>query len=427
MKIKTNDRLSFYTTETLGKSRRITPEGFLVCEGVAIARTGQQLYTTEEIPLEDAGNGEVRIDRTPEEVFREETIASFEGKPVTVEHPDEFVTPENWNRLAVGTVQNVRRGEGLEDDLLLADLLITSADAIAYVNEQLPELSAGYEADYEQTEPGRGLQRSIVGNHVALVERGRAGPRCSIQDGAPTMAKKLSFIDRLRALLKDAEAEEKKEELKEEAKAEESEEKKEEAKDEAGDIESRLARLEAILSKLVPMEEEEHGTSLDAEEGEEKKEKAEDSDEEEKEETADTILEAETAEKADTGMTYTGDALKQIVARAEILAPGIAMPTGDAFKAKDAAPKLMRKALETAVSTEDGKACVSPFLMGRDLKKLTGDALAGVFNGSAELMRVRNNDKGRRSGVTTNDFGRATSVSDLNARNREFWANRSAR
>lgn len=413
MKLKTKDRTAFYTVESLGKSREITPEGFLLCKGVAIARTGQQLYTSEEIPLEDAGNGEIRIDRTPDEVFRDETIASFEGKPVTVEHPDEFVTPENWNRLAVGTVQNVRRGEGLEDDLLVADLLITAADAIAYVNEKLPELSAGYEADYEQTEPGRGMQRNIVGNHVALVERGRAGPRCSIQDGEKPMAKKQSFLDRLRALLKDAEAEakEEKEESKDEAPEGKEDEGKAESKDEAGDIDARLTRIEAILAKLVPLEEQEHGQSLDSDE-----------EEGEKEETADTVIEPETTEKADVGTTYTGDAFKAVVARAEILSPGIAVPTGDAIKAKDAAPKLMARALENAMASEAGKACVTPFLMGRELKTLTGDALAGVFAGSAELMRVRNNDKGARSAISTQDFGKATSVADINARNREFWA-----
>ena len=68
-------------------------------------------------------------------------------------------------------------GEGIDNDLLLADLVITDPVAIEYINKELPEVSAGYEAEYEQTEPGRGVQREIVGNHTALVLRGRAGPR----------------------------------------------------------------------------------------------------------------------------------------------------------------------------------------------------------------------------------------------------------
>ena len=433
MKKKTKDRMGFYTVEQLGKTREVTPEGFLLCRDVPIARTGMQLYSSDEVPIEDTGNGEVRVERTPEEVFRDETIASFEGKPVTVEHPNDFVTPENWNQLSVGVVQNVRRGDGIKDDLLLADLLITSADAIAYVNESLPEVSCGYEADYEQTEPGRALQRNIVGNHVALVERGRAGLRCAIQDhekeppmktkDAPSLlarlmkAIKLGDSEEIEKAMKDAE-----EETPEQKAAREAEEKKKAQDEAAKNLEARIAKIEAILAKLVSVEEEEHNENFDENtqgQGEEGK----------KEQTGDDILEAETAgsNPEAVGKVLSGDSLKTLVSRAEILSPGIAIPSGDAIKSKGAAPALMRKALDRAMTTEDGKACVEPFLMGRDIKKLTGDALLGVFNGSAELMRARNNDKGRCSGVSVKDFGKASSVADINARNRDFWANRTAR
>jgi uncharacterized protein len=199
------DRMNFYAPGALGKSRRTTPEGFLVCEGVAIARTGQQLYSEMELPLEGDAQGKIVVDRPSDEVFREQTIASFEGKPVTVEHPNEFVSPETWKKLAVGVVQNVRQGEGIDDEFLMADLLITDKDAIKYVNKELPELSCGYDSDYEQPEAGRGIQRNIVGNHVALVERGRAGPRCAIKDSKPTgvtkMSEKTKFLDKLGRLL----------------------------------------------------------------------------------------------------------------------------------------------------------------------------------------------------------------------------------
>jgi hypothetical protein len=44
------------------------------------------------------------------------------------------------------------------------------------------EVSAGYDAAYEQLGPGRARQYEIVGNHTALVERGRCGPACAIGD-----------------------------------------------------------------------------------------------------------------------------------------------------------------------------------------------------------------------------------------------------
>lgn len=418
----THDRNAFYLTGKIGEKRSTTPEGFLVCHDVPIARTGTQLYTSDEVPIEPGPDGLVRIGRDADEVFSQATISSFEGKPVTVNHPDEFVNPENWKNLTVGFVQNVRRGDGIFNDLLLADLVITDADGIEYVNRELPEVSCGYEADYEQTDAGYGMQLNIIGNHVALVDRGRAGSRCAIQDSAPTEDKmgkeKKNWLDRLRALVKDAEAEEKekeKEEEEEEVKDEfpdKEDEGQEEKKTSDADVfEQRLARLESVINKLIPMEEAEHGQQLDADPEEKEKE----------EETVDTIIEPEEADKFDTGTVLTGDSLKAVIARAEILAPGIAIPTGDAAKGKHVVPRLQLKAIQTAMTTADGKAIVKPFLMGRKLGKLTFDQLSMVFTGAAELMRARNNAS-LMSSTPTKDFGKPASVEAINAKNKEFWA-----
>ena len=70
-----------------------TPEGFLICHNVPIARTGQQLYLGSETPFKELpSNDTVKIVRHPEEVFSKATLASFEGKPVTDDHPLEDVT-----------------------------------------------------------------------------------------------------------------------------------------------------------------------------------------------------------------------------------------------------------------------------------------------------------------------------------------------
>lgn len=418
MKI-TRDRNAFYLTGKIGEKRSTTPEGFLVCHDVPIARTGTQLYTSDEVPIDPGPDGLVRIGRDADEVFSQATISSFEGKPVTVNHPDEFVNPENWKNLTVGFVQNVRRGEGIFDDLLIADLVITDADGIEYVNRELPEVSCGYEADYEQTDAGYGMQLNIIGNHVALVDRGRAGSRCAIQDSIPKEeqmgTKKKSFMDRLRELMRDAEAEEEKkeeEEVKDEFpdKEDEKEEKEDKKTSDADAFESRLNRIEAIINKLVPMEEAEHGQQLDGEP------------EKEEEETVDTIIEPEEADKVDTGTVLTGDSFKAVVARAEILCPGISIPTGDAAKGKKAIPRLQLKAIQSAMTTDDGKAVVEPFLMGRELGKLTFDQLSAVFTGAAELMRAKNNASLSPGKVSTKDFGKPASVDQINAKNREFWA-----
>jgi hypothetical protein len=183
----TNDR-GFFAPEQLGRSRRLTPEGYLVCEGVPIARTGTHLYHEQDLSqggesaIKGDSNGVISVRRPDEEVFRPETVASFEGKSITIEHPPEFIGPHNQKEHEVGHMQNVRRGTGSESDLLLADLLVKDPQAIAYVNRELPQLSSGYDAGYEQDRPGQAVQRNIVGNHVALVRRGRAGPRVTVRD-----------------------------------------------------------------------------------------------------------------------------------------------------------------------------------------------------------------------------------------------------
>lgn len=425
MQVRTQDDAGrWFTPETLSARQRMTPEGFLLCEAVPIARTGTLIYDESEIPVEGGPGGLVTIERNADEVFRAETMASFEGKPVTLSHPDEFVTPANWRQLSVGIVQNVRRGTDVEQDLMLADLLITDAEAIELVrrdndpnSERLRQVSCGYDADYEQLAPGRGRQTTIVGNHVALVERGRCGPRCAIGD-SDTMSKtkKRSFADRLRAafMSKDAEAAEELAKEAETADEDEDDEDKEKAK--TGDS----ATLAAILKEVRTLS----GRVGDMEAKLE--EQTADEDEEESEETTDDVLEAERAKAnpAAGGETYTGDsaALTDLRSRAEILVPGITFGTRDGkVKVADHICSCQRQALIKAMANDDGKAVVEPFLFGRALDKLTADQVAAAFNGASELAKVRNNDKAARTASATRDFGKTKSIAEINAANKQHW------
>jgi hypothetical protein len=175
----------FLTVERLGPMQSLTPEGFLVIRNVPLARTGPQLYSDQEIPIQGDAGGRIVIDRDPEEVFRPSTLSSLNGKAVTLDHPDDDVTPENFKALLVGTVINPRRGERVLDNLLLGDLIIYDPAAIKAIRDgDVREVSVGYKADYEETGIGRGRQRNIVCNHLALVQDGRCGPTCRIGDKA---------------------------------------------------------------------------------------------------------------------------------------------------------------------------------------------------------------------------------------------------
>uniref|UniRef100_A0A3B0M7S0 DUF2213 domain-containing protein n=1 Tax=Arsenophonus endosymbiont of Trialeurodes vaporariorum TaxID=235567 RepID=A0A3B0M7S0_9GAMM len=181
--------MKYFFKTRLGNTRYQIADGSLLCKNVPIARTGTQVYSALDLPnLKPDSQGQIFVERHSDEVFRPETLASFEGMSVTLRHPEDaegnviFVDTDNWRDLAQGHVQNVRRGEGEQTDLIIADLIIKDALAIEEINNGNDEVSCGYDAQYEQIAPGIARQYEIVGNHVALVPKGRAGIRCAIGD-----------------------------------------------------------------------------------------------------------------------------------------------------------------------------------------------------------------------------------------------------
>ncbi|MBR2602184.1 MAG: DUF2213 domain-containing protein, partial [Clostridia bacterium] len=125
----------------------------------------------------------IPVERTAEEVFSAACMASVEGMPVTDDHPAsaEGVTAENIRYLQKGHAMNIRRGPPPEDDLLMADLIITDPRLIEEILGGKREISCGYNYVLSE-ENGKYYQREIRGNHVAVVDAGRAGPRVCIKD-----------------------------------------------------------------------------------------------------------------------------------------------------------------------------------------------------------------------------------------------------
>lgn len=423
---QTKDRSNFYTVGKLGKTREVTPEGYLLCRDVPLACTGSLLYGEGEVPV-TADAGLIVITRGDDDLFSPQTMASFEGKPITNDHPDDWVTPNNWKELSKGVAQNVRRGEGIEDHLLIADLLVQDKDAIEAIQGGKVEISLGYDADYTEISKGKGTQSNIIGNHVALVDKGRCGSRCSIGD-KQMAKKKLSFADRIRNLVKTKDSDEA-EKL---AKAVEDQEPDLKTEDEDEDESNSKTNdaLNLILKKLKTVDadiQELKAKSEDSDETEDDDDESETKDSDDETETKDDILEAEKAEKADVGTTYTGDSLQDLRSRAEILAPGLKLPTLDSAS-KDIAKvanAAKRNALKQAYATADGLKTIGPFVGGANanIDALPAHTIDAAFVGASELIKQQNNLKGVRTGVTTKDFGRAAPTpSDINAKNRAFWS-----
>ena len=171
-------------------SRQMTAEGYLVAPG-HIARTGVQEYRAYELGLDADGMDPmkvIRLHRPAEEVFDPASMASFENKPITIEHPPVAVTADNWAELAKGEVRDVSRS----GDLMVGTLLIKAKDAVKALQDGKVQLSNGYTFELDMT-PGTaadgraydGVQRNIRGNHVALVDAARCGSACRIADSQP--------------------------------------------------------------------------------------------------------------------------------------------------------------------------------------------------------------------------------------------------
>lgn len=154
--------------------------GCLICFNVPIARTGTYQYLREELGLE--GTGIVTVYREPNEVFDLRTIASFNGKAFTDTHPSVDVTADNWSIYSKGELTDVRRGKGAMSNFLVADILVRDPIVINEIESGAKrEVSAGYECEYVERD-GKIYQTAIRGNHVALVQAGRAGSAVRIND-----------------------------------------------------------------------------------------------------------------------------------------------------------------------------------------------------------------------------------------------------
>lgn len=124
----------------------------------------------------------IAVSRSPDDVFSEAALASFEGKPVTNDHPPGLIGPDDVKNYEMGHAQNIRKGSGEWSDYMIADLHIHDRDLINAIQNGKREISCGYECDYVRNEDGTYSQKKIRGNHVAVVERGRAGKRAAILD-----------------------------------------------------------------------------------------------------------------------------------------------------------------------------------------------------------------------------------------------------
>lgn len=152
-----------------------TPEGYLICRDVPIARTGEMVYQASELGL-DGPDRLVTVYRDPADVFHPDALASFEGKDVTSGHPVESVNPVNHAAYSRGHVQNVRQ----EGEFVIADLLVKDASLISDIkNGVVREIRSA--VDYLDQNTGVFAENDAV----SVFQRGAVNVLC--QKGTPKL------------------------------------------------------------------------------------------------------------------------------------------------------------------------------------------------------------------------------------------------
>ncbi len=165
---------------------RVLPDGTVRIPAL-LARTGVLEYTFTD--------GSTRREyRPPEEVFAADSLETWPGLALTIDHPASPVGPSTWGDLAVGHVADkVQREDRDGVSYLAGECVVKRGDAISQIAAgDLVEVSCGYFVEIDPT-PGTTadgeaydvIQRGIVGNHVALGPSGwgRSGESVRLYGG----------------------------------------------------------------------------------------------------------------------------------------------------------------------------------------------------------------------------------------------------
>lgn len=164
------------------KARRLST-GELAAS-VRCARTGTQDYAGHEVGKPELDR--VTVYRPESEVMKRDSFATFAGVPVTIDHPKEAVTTDNWKRYAVGEAGDevVRDGEFIRVPILVRD-----ETAINAIQDGKRQISMGYSCSLEfidgvapDGKSFQAIQRDIKINHLAVVDRARGGDALVVED-----------------------------------------------------------------------------------------------------------------------------------------------------------------------------------------------------------------------------------------------------
>lgn len=165
---------------------RITRDGYFVADVLVARANNIQEYFAYELGLTDREPRDVvRVFRPEAEVFAKDALASMAHRPITIRHPAEAVTAENWRKLGVGDIGDEVMRDG---EFIRVPIKVMDAAAIKSIATDHQEFSLGYTVTLDAT-PGEhdghaydAVARELRYNHLAAVPAARGGPELRIVD-----------------------------------------------------------------------------------------------------------------------------------------------------------------------------------------------------------------------------------------------------
>lgn len=173
-------------------ARRLDMNDFLTIDQNPITKTGVFPYLGRDIADNLEPDEVYQVYRPGDELASEECMDSFKLTPIIDEHTmlgdsDNGVTPAE----RVGIEGVIGEQVSFDGEYLRAKIKIFSERLKNLIDSGKKELSIGYRCDYDivsgvyKGTPYDAVQRNIRGNHLALVQQGRAGPDVAVLDKKP--------------------------------------------------------------------------------------------------------------------------------------------------------------------------------------------------------------------------------------------------
>lgn len=166
----------------------IDKNGFWLINKNPITKVGVFPYLGKQISQDCEPNKIYYVLRPKKELFKQETLDSLKNLPLVDEHT---MLGRDYTPAEKKGVDGVL-GEQVEhdDDTIYTNIKIFSEDMKEKIREGKKELSLGYFCTYDKQEgtyKGQRydfVQKNIIGNHLALVDKGRMGSDVRVYDKA---------------------------------------------------------------------------------------------------------------------------------------------------------------------------------------------------------------------------------------------------